>query len=161
MSKKYVLIILPILFAFSGCRAENNALAENNTLDGYVDVFTVACNTQDELQYYIEINDAYAISDLFCDAESVTVEEIQTLLDVIDGNIITVGSKLIHNGAAESIEGRYTYYTYAATMKVGTDLDMEYIVAFGGIAVWDGHPEQIGIDSFTIIDEQTGERYDI
>ncbi len=51
--------------------------------------------------------------------------------------------------------------TYKSIITVCTDLDIEYIVTFGGIAVWDGHPEQIGIDSFTVIDEQTGEPYDI
>lgn len=162
---KKTLIIFTLLccFCFSGCSVVLNTLSggEEKNEDEYVHPYFISRDTRDMVKEYVECNDANGISGLFCEAEPISADEVQELLDLIQGKITSIEPNAIHGGTAESNEGIYTYYSYAANITIYTDLNMEYIVAFGGIAVWDGHPERIGIDSLTLIDEQTGERYDI
>ncbi len=150
------LIMIPLLLCclfFSSCGFLYTTSADNKDKSPR----RIARDTQDEVLRCVEENDAIGISDLFSQSVPVSSDDIQELLDLIDGEIISIDAKSIHGGAAKSENGRYTYYTYAASMTVKTNISNEYTVNIAGVAVCDDNPARVGINRFRVVDLQTDE----
>ncbi len=157
---KKCFIIIPLLFCLllSGCGIVlNELISDDKEDDGYQHPYNIARDTRNEVLRCVEENDAIGISDLFSQSVPVSSDDIQELLDLIEGEIISIETEGIHGGVAKSENGRYTYYTYAASITVYTDIDNKYLVNIAGTAICDDNPSVIGIERFRIYDLQTDE----
>ena len=156
---KKCFIILPLLFCLllSGC----GFLYTTSIDDKDKSPRSIARDTRDCFVECVKANDTESISDMFCEATPVSAEEIDNLLDNIEGEIVSIETNGIHDGLKQSRDGVYTIYTYAAICTAYTDDGKEYKLSISGVTAWEGIPSRIGLDSITLADEQTDERYGV
>ncbi len=158
MSKR-CFIIIPLLFCLllSGC----GFLYTTSIDDKDKSPWMIARDTRDCFVEYVQTNDTESISDMFCEATPVSAEEIDNLLDNIEGEIVSIETNGINDGLKESRDGVYTIYTYAATCRVLTDSENEYKIGFSGTVIWEEIPSRIGLNHITIMNEETKEKYGV
>ncbi len=157
--RKIIIFVFLGLCFLTGCGRTADIMSSSE--NEYKHPWIVSIETAEQFEEYLIAKDAEAISKMFCDAKAVTTSEIQSLLNMIEGQIVSLEEGPVSSGLKESYNGVYTIYTYAACCNIYTNTNNKYLISISAVAEWNDCPELVGIDGIAIINEQTGERYDI
>lgn len=147
---------------FVGCGIEGDLFESRYKPDEKIDLsddpdphpWAVSYNISIDLETYLIEEDAEAIAELFCDAISMDEQQVQGLLDFIDGDIKYYDHQALQSGIKELRNGIYTQYTYAGWTHLYTNRDKEYIVYYSGVVTWEGNPNEIGLGNLKIVDAE-------
>ena len=103
------------------------------------------------IQDYLKNGNAEALSAMFADYYVATTQEVQGLLNFIDGKIVSFDNNSLECGGKSVKYGEYSKYFYNGRFTVKTSNQVEYQVYFNGAAVHEKQPEKVGVEDITFI----------
>ncbi|MCH5207187.1 MAG: DUF5104 domain-containing protein [Oscillospiraceae bacterium] len=105
------------------------------------------------IQRYLKKGNAEALSELFAEDYSTSIDEVQDALNFIDGKILSFDKERLHTDGGKKREGKYTYYSYGGSFYAITDNGKRYLIDFAGCVVDDETPGNVGLEHIRIWDD--------
>ena len=102
------------------------------------------------IQDYLKEGDADSLCAMFADYYNVTLQEVQGMMNFIDGKIVSFDNNSIRPGAKEVYYGEYKLYSYGGRFTFSTNTGTEYKGYFAGYAVYNEEPEKVGLEDIYI-----------
>lgn len=160
MLKKIAALVLcgAMLCGLTGCSfgRKEKEIDPKHSPNRYVD------KVLQDMQDYLKESDANALYELFADYSGATVQEVQGLLNFIDGEIASFDENCLQPNGGTVKYGEYLEYAYGGQFNISTSSGKEYECHFAGYAVHDEKPEKVGLEWLAIINvEDEKDRYGV
>ena len=149
MFKKIAALVLcgAVLCGLAGCEFGR----KEKEIDPKRSPHDYAVQVRQNIQKYLKKGDAEAISAMFSEYYATSPQEVQGLLNFIDGKIVSFDKSSIQSNGHSVEYGVYSEYGYGGQFNISTNSGKEYECHFAGYAVYDEEPEQVGLGRLSII----------
>lgn len=147
-----VIIVFAMLCSLTGCGfLKFDSSKEKEPIDPTVSPSVYSRQISQNIKEYLKDGNVENLYGLFGKYFGVTTNDIQKLLNYIDGEIISFSNDSIQKNGGKVRDGKYTYYAYGGSFTVFTNTKMEYQVYFTGYAVHNDEPRKTGLEKITIL----------
>ncbi|MCH5197130.1 MAG: DUF5104 domain-containing protein [Oscillospiraceae bacterium] len=147
-----VIIVFAVVCSLTGC----GFLRREKEIDPKRSPHRYVDKVLQDMEDYLKEGDAENLHKLIAKGSRATVEEVQGLLDFIDGEIVSFDKESLQPNGGTVKYGEYLKYAYGGRFNISTSNGKEYECHFAGYVVNDEKPEKVGLEYIAIVINNNG-----